>query len=148
MRFVVAVVGLVACGGGGSSDGWEVTDQALQGLIGGQSWTFAEGETDAFLSDADSFFAVMHDEAYDPCVSLEPDGPQLLLGVPTAVGTYDFGASRSITFSPSAGENLVSFSGGIIVEEVTETTVSGGLYSKFDAENEVDGNFTLTICAE
>lgn len=144
---VVLVLALGACNGG-RDYGWEVTDQPLQGLIGGQSWTFAEGETDSFLSDAESFFAVMFAESYDTCVSLEPEGPQLLLSIPTTPGTYDFGAMQNITFSPTSGENLISFSGGIVVEEVTATTVSGGLYSRYDFDNEVDGNFTLTICAE
>jgi len=139
---------LVGCGDEQDYGSWSVTDQPLQGVIGGQPWTFAEGETDAFLSDEESFFTQMFAEAYDTCVSLEPEGPQILVGVPTAVGTYDFGSQLNITFSPSSGENLVSMEGGIEVTEITETTVSGGLYSEFDSDNEVDGTFTITLCPE
>lgn len=145
--FVPLFLALGACGGG-DGGGFEVTDQPLQGVIGGQAWTFADGETDSFLSDEEQFFAVLFAESYDACVSLEPEGPQLIVAIPTTPGTYEFSSMLNMTFVPSAGENLITGNGGVIVDEVTDTTVTGGLYGKFDDDNEVDGNFTLTICTE
>lgn len=136
---------LNACGGGGN---WEVTDQPLQGMIGGASWTFRSGETDSFLSDETDFFASLYSEDYEACGYSWPEGAKMLASVPLEPGEYDFGWSRNVTFVTGPGENLISLDGGIVIDEVTATTVSGGMVAEFDNDNYVDGNFTLTICEE
>ncbi len=148
MRLALAVVLLAACGPGGGSS-WSVTDQPLAGVIDGAAWTFAAGDTDAFLSDEEGYFASLYGEDFEACGFSSPEPPFLLLSIPTEPGEYSFSLSGwNSTIVPAPGENLIVLTGGVIVDEITDTTISGGIYARFDGDNELDGNFTVTICAD
>jgi hypothetical protein len=58
------------------------------------------------------------------------------------------GTSRNMTFVVGDSQNLISFDGRIIVDEVTPTGVKGGLVGSYDGQNQVNGAFELKICAE
>jgi hypothetical protein len=136
-----------ACGG----DSFEISQQTLQGEVGGQSWNFVAGDTSAFLSDEDGFFAALYAESFEACGFSQPEGNSVLMSIPTSAGDYDLSLSRSMTFvveSESGPENLIATSGRIVVDEVTATTITGGIHARYDGSNEIDGNFTITICAE
>ena len=137
---------LGACG-----ESYEISDQQLQGKVGGVAWTFAAGETDSFLSDEEGFFAKLYASPGEPCAFSSPSGNRLLLNVPTAPGDYELSLSRSMTFVVEESDgplNLIATEGRLIVDEVTATSVTGGIYGRFDGDNVIDGNFTLTVCAE
>jgi hypothetical protein len=140
---LTAIPSLAACGG---SD--EVSEMPLSGVIDGQAWNFVAGDTDSFLSGDDGFFASLYAEEFTACGFGGPEPPLLLGRIPKEPGEYKLGLSMSMTFVPSPGENLVATRGRLIVHEVTDTTVSAGLYARFDGDNEVDGQFTLTVCAD
>src|SRR5436190_17870860 len=118
---------LAACGtddGPGAID----TTQTLTGSVGGQAWTFAAGETNAFLSEGeDDFFAELYPMAYTQCGFSSPSGNHLIVSVPKTPGEYDMGTSRNMTFVVGESDNLVTFSGKIVVDEVTATSVKGAL---------------------
>ncbi len=140
---VLAMLG-IGCGGGSV----EVSDQPLAGTVGGTSWTFVAGDTDAFLSEGeDDFFALFYSEAFTACSFGSPGGDYLIVSVPKELGEYGFSLNLNMTFVVG-DENLVATEGTVIVDEVTATTVSGGLHGIFDGDNEVDGQFQLTICAD
>ena len=147
MRILGAMVLFAAaCGGGGS--GHEVSDQPLAGTVGGQPWTFAAGHTNAFLSEGeDDFFAELYAEAFTPCGFTSPSGDHLIIAVPKEPGEYDFSLQLNMTFVVGT-DNLVATEGVVVVDEVTATEVSGGVYGIFDGDNEIDGTFTLTVCAD
>lgn len=125
------------------------TTRTLTGSVGGQAWTFAAGETNAFLSEGESdFFAELYPAAYTQCGFSAPSGDHLIVSIPKAPGDYTMGSQRNMTFVVGDSNNLVSFDGRIIVDEVTATSVKGGLVGRYDGDNEVNGTFELSICAQ
>jgi hypothetical protein len=152
MRLSVLILmsALVACGDEDALDELpcEVVAGSLSGTIDGQSFAFAAGETDSFLSDDESFFATLYGEAYETCGYDTPDSPHLIVSIPTTPGEYEFTSMMNGTFVYDEGGspmNEVTFSGVVIVDEVTDTTVSGGLCMAV-GEHEVSGDFTIDIC--
>jgi hypothetical protein len=126
----------------------EVIAGTLSGTIAGEAFEFVAGETNAFLSDDESFFTELYGEAYEACGYDFPDGSHLIVSIPTTPGEYEFTAMMNGTFVYDEGGspmNEVTFSGVIIVDEVTDTTVSGGLCMA-TGDNEVSGDFTVDIC--
>lgn len=140
---------LVACGTDDSGPGDVDMTQTLNGTVGGQAWTFAAGETNAFLSEGDdNFFAELYPTAYTQCGFSAPSGNHLIVAIPKTAGEYEMNTSRGMTFVVGDSENLISFSGKVIVSEVTATSVKGGLVGSFDSANEVNGTFDLKICED
>ena len=58
------------------------------------------------------------------------------------------GLQRNMTFVVGESDNLIAFNGKIVVDEVTPTSVKGGLVGSYDDSNEVTGRFEVTICPE
>jgi hypothetical protein len=142
---LVTALSLSACSASGSET---IDPTPLAGIVDGQSWTFQAGATDAFLSEGeDDFFAVLHASSFTPCGFSEPDGPHLIVSIPKTPGEYEMSLSLNMTFVVD-NDNLVAFDGRIVVDEVTETSVSGGLVASYDGDNEVNGRFNVTICPE
>jgi hypothetical protein len=141
---------LVGCGSGGGGAGSNVTisDQPLSGVIGGQPWTFGSGETDAFLSTADSFFVNLYPGAVTPCSFGAPTDVNLVtMQVPSTPGSYPISLQRNVTlYVASTSFNNVATRGLMVIDSVTATTVSGGLNTTYDDANHVDGQFQATIC--
>lgn len=120
----------------------------LEGYVDGRSWSFAAGHTDAYLSEGeDDFSAALYPSSFTPCGFTEPSGPHLLVSIPKNPGDYDMDFARNITFVGENFENRVSLDGRIVVDEVTATRVRGGLVADYDFDNEVNGQFDVTICA-
>lgn len=119
----------------------------LSGVVGGQTWSFQAGSTDGFLSSGQTdFYATLYPVAYAAC-GTEPDGPHIIVSVPKIVGDYDFDLSRNMTFVDGA-DNLISIDGRIVVDSVTSDHVSGGLHGTYDIDNEVNGQFDITVCPD
>ena len=126
----------------------DINSSTLSGTVGGQSWTFVAGHTDAFLSEGeDDFFATLHATQFTTCGFSEPSGPHLIVAVPKQIGDYDMGFSRNMTFV-DGDDNLIAFEGRIIVDSVTPTRVTGGLYGFYDGFNEVNGRFDIVVCED
>jgi hypothetical protein len=148
MRRILLVAMLAACGGGGGDDdGDDIPATTLAGTVGGEPWTFVAGDTDAFLSEGeDDFFALLYAGPFTPCGFDAPSGNHLIVSVPKEPGEYPLSLSLNMTFVVGESDNLVATDGVIVVDEVTDTTIRGGLLASFDADNEVAGQFDLTIC--
>jgi hypothetical protein len=158
-RALVAALamGLGACGGAATDGavGGSVSSQPLAGTIDGKPWTFVAGQTDHFLSQSGSnFFASLYDQAIDsPCAG-EPPGTtrRLLLSVPMAVGHYALSLDLNQTFSydDSTGtpQNDIAISGVLDVTTLTASALQGGIKMAYDANNSVDGQFVLGVCAQ
>jgi hypothetical protein len=142
---VLSIVPIAACST--SSSKVDIASSPLSGTVDGMPWTFQVGATNAFLSDGDpNFFATFHAASYMPCVDIEPAGPHLIVSVPKQPGDYDFDLSLNMTFVGNNDENRIATDGRIVVDSVTATTVTGGLHGTFDAGNEVNGRFQISIC--
>ncbi len=144
----IAMMGLVGCATD-DADVPDLSDQMLAGEVGGQTWTFAAGQTDAFLSEGeDDFFATLYPMSFTTCGFSEPGGNHLIVAIPKEPGEYEMSLSRNMTFVVGDSQNLIATQGRIVVDEVTDTTVKGGLVATYDDGNQVNGRFELTICAE
>ncbi len=143
---LVAAAAATACSS--SSSSFEIAATPLAGEVGGQPWTLVLGHTSAFLSEGeDDFFATLYPTTFTACGFSEPGGPHLLVAIPKEPGDYELDLGLNMTFYD--GEtNLVATDGRIVVDEVTATRVTGGLHARYDGDNEVDGRFDVTICAE
>jgi hypothetical protein len=140
---------LALAGCSASSDSEPIVTTPLAGKVGGQSWTFQIGATDAFLSRGDGdFVAVLHATSYTPCSTSEPTGPHLLVSVPKQPGVYPLSLMRNVTFVVNDSDNLISLDGEVEVHQVTATTVTAGLRTRRDDGNDVNGQFQLTVCPE
>jgi hypothetical protein len=123
----------------------DIDPTTLSGMVSGQSWTFVTGSTDGFLSEGqDDFFAVLYPKAYTACGS-EPSGPHLIVSIPKTPGDYTMNLSRNMTFADGS-DNKIATDGRIVVDSVTSTHVTGGLHGTYDLDNEVSGQFDLTVC--
>jgi hypothetical protein len=132
----------------GCGEDLEITDQVLTGEIGGASWTFVEGDTNAFLSD-DDFFATLYAEDFDQCNSSPSAVNHLILNIPKETGEWGLSLSRNMTFvvqTADGVDNLIGTEGTLRVDQVTADEVVGGIHAKFDGSNQVDGTFTIEIC--
>ncbi len=79
-----------------------------------------------------------------------PDGSHIIVSIPTTVGEYEMGAMMNGTFVYDDGGspmNEIAFSGVVVVDAVTDTTVSGALCMAV-GDHEVNGEFTLDICGD
>jgi len=146
---IVGLLVALGCGGGSSpGGGGAISSQALSGTIGGKAWTLGTAESNAFLSEDDTFWVDAYAESFTPCThatSLDTDN--LILTLPKAPGTYGLSLALTQTFYIAAGsKNLAATSGTIVIESVTATTISGAAKFAFNADNSVDGTFQATIC--
>lgn len=136
----------VGCGGGG--DSYEIAEGNLSGKIGGQSWEYASGWTDDFLSDEEDLFTVLYDVEAEACGFGGPSTDRsILLDIPRTPGEYELSFNQNVTLAVGS-DNNVATTGLLVVESVTDTEVKVGLYAIFggDEDFEVNGHFTATIC--
>jgi hypothetical protein len=124
----------------------EIDSTPVAGMVGGQSWTFVAGDTDAFLSDGeDTFFAALYPAQFTTCGFSEPSGDHLLISIPKTVGDYPMSLARNMTFVVG-NDNKIAIDGHIRVDEVSATKIKGGIVSRFDDQNEINGTFEIPIC--
>jgi hypothetical protein len=137
-------------GDGGPGGGVTISSQPLAGKIGGQPWTFVAGETDAFLSDATSFFTTLYSSSFTACSFGRPTGEnEVLLQLPTTAGSYNLSLGMNATLYDAASQtNWVATRGRVEVTAITATTITGGMNITYNADNTVDGQFSVTICPD
>ena len=124
----------------------DIAATPLDGAVGGQTWTFSTGHTSGFLSEGKpEFFATLYPTAFTTCGFSEPSGSHLIVAIPKTPGDYEMGLSLNMTFVDGS-RNLVATNGRIVVDEVTETKVTGGLVAEYDSNNEVNGRFEVALC--
>jgi hypothetical protein len=138
------------CGGGssGGGSGLAISNQVLSGKIGGQPWTFAAGESDAFLSTASTYYVDMYPSSFTACATFAAptDVNLLIVDLPTTTGSFNLSLARNATFYVAPSDNWVATRGRIQIDEVTATTITGGANMTYNADNTVDGQFQITIC--
>jgi hypothetical protein len=157
LRYLTYLLSLALCGcgsddGDGGGGSGEIASHELSGKIAGQSWNVAHAETDPFFDDDEELWVDLYGQpATEACGSNEPDGSKLILSVPRRAGEYPLSLQRNGTFviqTTDGTDNLVGTEGSLRVDEVTSTTLRGGVSIEYDADNSVSGVFEVTICAE
>jgi hypothetical protein len=139
-----------ACGGGSddsSSTSAPVAETPMAGTVAGAPWTVMAAETDSFLSDDTSFYVTLYGEAVAACSGAFPDSPSVTFIVPRQAGDYPLGQMYFATFyTPADNNNLIASSGHIVIDSVTDTMLTGGATIEYDANNKLDGKFTINVC--
>jgi hypothetical protein len=151
----VIAAGLTGCGGAGGGGG-SVSAQPLAGMINGQPWTFVAGQTDAFLSSTgDKYFADLYDAPITtPCSIADPAGSigHLILNIPKTAGHYPLSLSLNQTFSyqdaKGTYQNDIATSGTLDVTSISATEIVGGVNMAYGTNDSVDGQFTISVCAQ
>ena len=154
---LVCGIGLFALGcssGDGGDDGGgndvTITDAPLGGTVGGQAWTVARAETDAFLSEGEpDYWTDLYGSPGTACESSGLDeGHHVILQAPRQPGEYPLSLSYNATFVivGDITDNLVATTGRVVIDEVTSSVIRGGAYLHYDADNTVNGRFEITIC--
>lgn len=144
-----------ACGGEGGDDSGASTvpiaSTVLAGVVGGEPWALDHAETSVFLSEGETtFFVTAYAEPGTPCeLRPAPTRNELILLVPKAPGEYQLGSAINVTFVVDPGgvnTNLIGARGRLVVDQVTATSVRGGAAIEYNAQNQVNGQFEITVC--
>jgi hypothetical protein len=154
--FTLLAVGCGSSGGGGGGSAM-ISSSPLSGKIGGAAWTLGTAQTNSFLSmgQANYYGEMFPDtDPFTACSgSYNTMDSQLLIQLPMTMGDYSLDLSKGLTATfvsyPQGGttpQNNIAISGHLMISSVTSTQLTGGLNISFDANNELDGQFTATIC--
>jgi hypothetical protein len=133
---------------------YTIADAPLSGKINGEDFNFTFGLTTPFLSDDEGLFSELHgiavpDEPVCEASITEPES-YILVTLPREQGEHEMSLRQNGTFTFGDAENYIVTDGLIRIDEVTETEVTGGLYMIYegDADFEVSGEFSATICPD
>ncbi|MBT3208920.1 MAG: hypothetical protein HN704_18470 [Bacteroidetes bacterium] len=125
-------------------------DQELSGQIAGESWTYETGGV--FISDFNHpplfDFRIFGTDTISPC-SYNIASRSLLFFTPMEIGLYDI-ADYLVTFYAEGEEteNLITVLGAfeILTIDTANKIITGRMDAKYDDDNFVNGNFSLTSC--
>jgi hypothetical protein len=144
--------GLAACTGdeGSSFTAADIVDQNPQGSMEGAAWAMSSAQVRVDSFDTEELSVSLYSMTSEACAFGGPGGPSILFSIPRMQGEYplsfDFSsASRTITFSPAPGENIIASDGVIVVEALSDTEVTIGLVAEAGASS-INGKLTATIC--
>jgi hypothetical protein len=135
--------------GGSNAGAATISSQPLSGKIGGKAWTFATGQTDAYLSEGeDTYFTELYASTFAACDTWAPDSSAgtIIVLLPRETGRFSLGMSMNVTFYVPPGDNWVATKGSLEITEVTDTTITGGLKASYNSDNTAEGRFTASIC--
>ena len=119
----------------------------LGGQFNGKPWKAASGVSARFTPDSNKVLSTLSNVQMQAC---HPEGfEQLTVEIPFKPGVYDLDLATTVHFvTPASKDDLEATEGEIIVHEVTETTIKGGLYAIYNGNPnyEVSGQFTIDRC--
>ena len=139
---------LLFAGCDGSGGSTSISSQVLAGKIGGQSWTFVQGETDPTLSDSSSYWVNLYASSFSACTSFAAptDQSNIIIMIPRTAGGYDLSLAKNATFYVPPSDNWVATRGHVQIDSITATTITGGANITYNGDNTVDGQFQVSIC--
>lgn len=141
----MASVLAVACAACTGPTRTKVDPGTLSGKFNGTDWTFVSGGTSHFNDQGNKYLSYLR--AVDVSQCDQEAQKEIKLEIPFKPGVYELGLTLTATFKfdPDA---LEATTGELIVHEVTDTIIKGGLYTIYnDNPNyEVSGQFVVEIC--
>ncbi|WP_420318725.1 hypothetical protein [Ekhidna sp.] len=160
--FVSALIlSLSSCGSDDDepSAGYDFIDQNLQGTIDGLPFVFGEGTFEAsFFTEGDISLDFHHaDEQFDDVCGFIGFGDQLkvFFEITNEVGLYElfinlntFEGQTVTLYNPEGQVHNIATFGAVEILTITDTQLTGRMDARMDAENSVNGNFTLVFCPE
>ena len=151
----IAVLFCLGCGDDEDSDGGAplvIEETGVAGTVNGQAWTMTAGFTKPFLSDETSFRVELFADDTMECGSPAYEGSHIILAVPTTAGEYDFGPSLNGTFVYTNAEdrliNAISLDGRLVVDEVTDERIRGGVVMTHPSGHRISGQFDIAVCPD
>jgi hypothetical protein len=153
MRSVVSCLALslavTACVTDDAPDLSSIADQPLTGTIAGQSWTLVDGDVSTFLADDTAYVASLFDVGLGGCDAEWPEtGGVIQVEFPREVGSYELSSVRSVSLATigNLAEGVAAERGVLVISEIADGRVRGGLRAEADDANAVEGRFDLTLC--
>lgn len=155
--FAISLAALISSCGDDENEkpSYSFKNQTLSGKIANTSWTFGDGYAEIYGTGDDSelYIDLFVDVDGEGCDIL-PEGDQVFFSIPNKVGVYklkfDLNSmenSQTVTlFEDEEFMNSIATEGAVEITAITETTISGKIDATVDAENNVNGNFTVNIC--
>lgn len=158
VKWTVPLLVLFSLGCGGEKDeegsyaDYEISSEPLSGVINGEAWTFVSGTAQDIFDDGELWVDLYASapSGDDPC-SISAHGfeeTSIIMSVPAEELDRELGLSTTVTFYYEDGgepTNEIVTEGRLIIDEVTDETMSGRLFATADG-GEVDGTFSVTIC--
>ncbi|MEO9485434.1 MAG: hypothetical protein ABJG47_18385 [Ekhidna sp.] len=150
-----------SCGSDDSGPDFDFKDQNLQGVIDGLPFVFGEGTVEELTLDGGvlSFRLYHSDELFDDaCDFFSTERVSVTFTTKVATGvtnlffdinSFDGEFVSLINPSSTDGFPLTSLAsiGAIEILSITDSEVTGRLDATLDAENTVNGNFTVNFCS-
>ncbi len=121
---------------------------AVSGALNGEDWTFVEGETNAFLSEDDSYYVELYPASIEPCGTSGGGTPFVTFQAPHEPGEYEEHIGLSYDEGTDTDEAHFGSPGTVTVDEVTDTAVYGQIDFDYDEDHVLSGHFGAHICPD
>jgi hypothetical protein len=124
--------------------------QPLQGKIGGANWLLASGR--ATRNGSRLFIDITDQTLADPCSGFGFGDRVVMTTVNDGIGETILGKApdfHSVTLAytnASGSQNYIAMKGGIVVDDINATHVSGRMAATYNSSNQVNGDFDVTFC--
>lgn len=137
---------------GDDENEYSFKNQDLSGKIGGDSWTYEDGFIDEFTFEGKDFLSSNLTLTQDGSVcEVDLEGNYIYFGAPKKVGVYKLKGGNERIFLVMNNNHTASFDankGAIEILSITETQVTGRIDARFNGNNFVNGNFTVSFCPD
>ena len=149
LSIVSIAFSLGACGGGGGDDAPAdlnvIATTPAAGMIAGVPFSLGTRFMDVDTGDLNVDLLPV---AAADCTLDETDGkfPFIIFFTPATPGTYTLGNEHTVTFVDKPSNNLIVQQGVVQIDEITATTVRGGLHVFNSEFGEVNGRFDGQLC--
>ena len=124
-----------------------IDEGPLSGTFNGKRWRVVSGTSERFTPDSNKILSTLSEVEQTTC---EPKGfEKLVLAIPFKPGVYALDLALTVHFvSTNGNDDLAATEGELIVHEVSEETIKGGLYAIYNGNPnyEVSGQFTVDRC--
>lgn len=149
-----------SCGKDDSGPSFDFKNQNLQGTIDGLPYTYGEGTVELTTIDGEEelSFDLYHssEDISEACDFFGfGDHVNVFFFIPAKVGVYQlsfdlssFDGQTVTLYNPDGSVNNIATLGAVEILTITETQVTGRMDARMDAENSVNGNFTVEFCPE
>jgi len=164
--FLLAVMQIFACGkesGGGGNPGQDADVNGIQfsaetarGVIQGTPWVFAGGHARPSHSAPETAVSIylISDEKNDPCDPFSrtaADGLYVSFTVQAKLGATEFTVRNGVSLGSGSNTGHTSVQiarGGAVIDEISDERITGRIFSRFNAETEINGRFDIARCPE
>lgn len=139
---------LFLCLSGCKDEQFDLTKNPLEGIIGGDDWTYTAGGVGQDFSTGRMEAILINIDTSDPCSIVNTIRPHITMTFPPRIGNYTLSVDNvQVIFNLEGGSKKLNASGGSLnIVSITGLEVIGELYAIEDDSNEIRGSFLLQTC--